>query len=201
MPWAGTIGGCAFGGAATTGRAGRDADHRGETNSRNRRGVRAVNGIETCGAQLAKYRVEGYGIFMLPSDGTGVQGSSYEKHGKPCIDMYITPESDPALFLLVLLHEVAHHRYGHCRAWSSQPGWSQELAADQFALKKLAVIMPEEVDRMTEVVKDRLRPWLQEWVDQDLTHHLHLPTLDWLGCKVPKRMRRMLIQRELDMAA
>jgi hypothetical protein len=98
------------------------------------------------------------------------------------------------LFLFVLLHEVAHHRLGHCLGWSSAPVWYIEKLADDWALRALRVVQPGVVPVCEAASRTHIGGILQDYIDADIWNHVSLDVADWAGCVVPPDMRQMLTE-------
>jgi hypothetical protein len=84
-------------------------------------------------------RAEGYNVFVIPGSGGVVQGLAWCAADGAFINVHVSLAEPVGLF--VLAHEMAHHRQGHTRYWSSRPMWMEEYFADRAALDMLRWMM------------------------------------------------------------
>lgn len=87
-------------------------------------------------------------------------------------------------WLFLLFHECAHHILKH-QPRVAPATWVEEYEADRLALDLLALFVPyEEYWPWEQIVKDRFRSILEEWVEAGITQHGEVEAAVWCGASV-----------------
>lgn len=149
---------------------------------------------------LAEFRAWGFDIFVIPGPGEvcGLAFAAPKPGGGNALYITLTGSTHSALWLFVLLHEVAHHVLGHINRPTIRPEWEQEYAADQYALALLAKYQPAAVPRCEAASRQHIRPLMQAMIDAEIWNHVDGDIALWAGCTLPSRFANWTVSYEND---
>jgi len=133
---------------------------------------------------LQAVREKDYEVFIVPGSVSDVSGMAYcSRDGRRHIMLLCEPAT--AFACRVLLHEMAHHELGHAAVWTSTPEWREEYEAEMYALCGLeALLDPQTHFDLVQQARERLRPILQDWLNDRITQHGETEAGVWAGCDI-----------------
>lgn len=135
--------------------------------------------MEPLDEHILRRRVDVFTIPGRPFPSLG--GVAFGSSLKPRMNIFAPPGTPEWYFLY--WHELYHLMWWFIRHESAL--WREELAADMYALDKLAEAYPYDVVyQFDQWVKERFRSIIQEHVDEDIFVHGEADLAVWAGCDI-----------------